>query len=95
MKALPATPASPVAALVGTPDAPHPIRLPATAPAKVIEDDPSTRILATHVGDPDGVSGSWLQSGPAKTVAAIWRVKQQREDLHVCLHSVSLQFSDK
>lgn len=31
-------------------------------------------VLATHMGDPNGVPGSWPGPGPALTVADIWGV---------------------
>lgn len=41
----------------------------------------STHVLPTCVGDPDGVPGSWLWSGPAQPRESIGQVKQEMTDL--------------
>lgn len=38
-----------------------------------------------HMGDLDDVPGSWVWSGPAPVVVAIWKVKQPMEDLFFSL----------
>lgn len=37
--------------------------------------------LATPMGNPNGVPGTWLLPDPAPAVAAIWELKQQMKDL--------------
>lgn len=39
-------------------------------PAK--QDDSAAWAVATHVGDPNGVPGAWLQHDPALAVVALW-----------------------
>lgn len=45
------------------------IQIPACAPGKAAEDGPRIRGPTTHVGEPDGILGSWLEPGP---VLAVW-----------------------
>lgn len=60
--------------LVGVLAALLPMQQPANVPGKV-DHDPKTWAPTTHVGDQDGVLGSWLGPGSALAVVAIWRVK--------------------
>lgn len=46
-----------------------------------MEDDSGVWDAATHVGDKDEASCTWLLFGPAVTVEATWGVKQQMEKL--------------
>lgn len=61
------------------------IQLPANVSEKAEEDGPRVWILATHVGDPDGVHGSWHLPGPTPVIMAILGVKQHIEDPSLCL----------
>lgn len=61
------------------PAVPLPILLPANIPGKWTEDTSSVWASATHMRDPDGVSGSWFMPGPVPAIATIWRLKQQME----------------
>lgn len=49
-------------------------------PEKTTEDNPSTWTLATHTGNPDGVSAAWIQSGQDLAVLAMQGVNQTMKD---------------
>lgn len=53
------TPTSHVRVPVQVPGPPFPILLHATVSGKAVDVDPSAQVLASHVGDPDKVLGSW------------------------------------
>lgn len=44
------------------------VQFSANVPGKAADDGPSSSVPTTHVGDPNGVLGSWLLSGPALAV---------------------------
>lgn len=69
--------------LFQVPPAPLPILLPSNPLRNAAED---TQML---MGNPNRVSGFWLQSGPARVVAAIWGMNQLDERSPLCL-SVAL-----
>lgn len=48
-----------------------PVQHPAYGPGKGADDGPDIWAIASHMGDSDGVLGSWLQHIPALAVAAI------------------------
>lgn len=62
---------------VRVPVAPLPTQLSAGAPETVVEDGPSTWVFATHLGDLDGASGSWLWPG---SDLAVWQFGKRREE---------------
>lgn len=47
---------------------------PSNAPGKAATNKPRAWATASHVGDPDGVPGSWLQPGAAPAAAVLCRV---------------------
>lgn len=47
------------------------IQLSANVPGRAAEHGPSSWGPSSHMGDPDGLLGSWLQSDPAPAIAAI------------------------
>lgn len=61
------------------------IQLPANAPRKEREGDPSPWATVSHMGDTAGTPGSRLQPGPTLAVAAIWGVNQQMKMLSLSL----------
>lgn len=63
-----------------------PIQLPIYTPGKAVGNGSYTWAPATHVGDPYGVLGSWLQPNPALAVATNQEVNQFMEDLSHCLY---------
>lgn len=65
--------------------APLPIQSPANSSRKTAEDNPSAWVPNTHVEDPDGVAGSWLQDGPVPVTVAVWGAKQLMSILSVLL----------
>lgn len=73
-------PASYTAPLLPVLDALLLIQLPAGEPGKAAQDGPSTRAPAIHVGDRDGVPGSWYEPVTVPAIVAIRGVKQQLED---------------
>lgn len=55
--------------------------------------EPSTWTAAIHVRDPDRNLDTWLHSGSLPTIAVIWVVHQQMEDLFLFLSlSITLPF---
>lgn len=60
-----------IRASVQIPAAPFPIQLTGNAPRKAMEDGPNTWALTTHITDPNGIPGSWLQSGLASAPVVI------------------------
>lgn len=64
------------------------IQLPAQAPESIADGSPNSWVHATHVGDWDGVPGSWLLPDPGLFVVGNWGVNQQIEEsfLFVSLH---------
>ena len=60
-----------------------------------MEGGPSAWAPAPAWEDQEEAPGSWLRIGAALAVAAIWGMKQQKEDLSLCLFlslSVTLPF---
>lgn len=51
-----------------------PLQLSANVCGKAAQDGPAIWAPATHVGDPHGVLGSWLQTCPAAAIVGIWGV---------------------
>lgn len=45
----------------------------------------NTWTIVTHVGDPDGIPGSWLWPGSVLSIAAIWRMKQTIDESFLLL----------
>lgn len=60
----------------GVPTAPLPIQIPANVSGKATKDDPNIQIPATHLENPNVVSGSWIQSGPASQA---WQLEPSQE----------------
>lgn len=65
--------------------APLSIQRPANPTGKAVEDGSSTQDPASHVGDWNGIPGSWLPLGTAQATEAIWEVKELIEDLSLPL----------
>lgn len=49
---------------------------PILLPEKAVENGSSTWVADIHVGDQDGISGSWHRPGPELAVVDSWGVKQ-------------------
>lgn len=58
--------------MLRVPDALLPISLLTKLHEKLVDYSIGTYNLTTHVGDPDGVPGSWLRPGPSLTDEAFW-----------------------
>lgn len=69
-----------------------PKKLPVHMPGQAAEDGPKTWSPAIHMEDPDGISGLYLLSGPARAVAVIWGVNQGKEDSLSLTHLLALLF---
>lgn len=75
----------PVKALVQVLVPLFPTQLPALMPLKVVEGGPSTRIPAIHMGDPSGVPGLWLHSGPSMACCCDHLGSEPANRISVCL----------